>query len=129
MKNNKVVAILILALIVSVVFVGCGGGSPKIAGYWESLGIDAGDGTIQTEFLGFSYQGVNTLLLKKDGTAIQTVFGEVVEGVWEEKDGKVVISNLSASVVCSIDDEGRLYHTVNGMSLYYQRIGDDKPSE
>lgn len=102
------------ALALSLVLVGCGGGSqaPDPTGEWtlyEMTSEDPANAASPEDVQTMTDYGLSvTMTLNEDGTGSMNAFGEVLDVTWEQGDEGLTINLEGSPASASIDENGML---------------------
>lgn len=116
------------ALALSLVLVGCGGGSqaPDPTGEWtlyEMTSEDPANAASPEDVQTMTDYGLSvTMTLNEDGTGSMNAFGEVLDVTWEQGDEGLTISLGGSPATASINENGMLSVDVgDGDFMIFQR--------
>jgi outer membrane protein assembly factor BamB len=93
----------------------------KYTGEWVATGIDAGDGTIQTQLEGLELSDLFRFTIKRDGTFTMTSGGFATEGTWAEAEGGIAITAMGDTMSAAVQDGKLLVAVSDGVILYMER--------
>ncbi|MGI6721708.1 MAG: hypothetical protein ACOX4I_03995 [Anaerovoracaceae bacterium] len=122
MKTNKsrILALAVIAVLVLCFAAACGNSDSPYVGKWKAASMVLGGNEVNINDSGVKLEMI--LDVKSDGKVTVKTDGTDGTGKWEEKDGKIVITDSSdAEMEGKIGDDKNLHLTVSDIEVIFEK--------
>lgn len=114
---KRFISVLAVAILVFVL-IGCGGsGGSDYVGNWELTKAEYDGTEIDAKEMGFSA----SVEIKEDGKATFVFDSDKTEGTWEEKDGKVLLTEGESDPLEAELEDGNLVIEQDGGKMIFEK--------